>query len=442
MGRQEDFINQIAPYVVAWRDFFKFGVASAIIAQACLESGYGTSDKAQYNNFFGLKYKGNRVTCNNGKFTSHSKEWDASKGCYVDITCDWYTFADMNTGVEGYYQFINSGNYSMAKIATTPENYLQALKNAGYATSPNYVQNNMRVINQYNLTQYDKEIPGMKPDSPLAQGITVSPNTYGKRPAPPSRITIHHMGCYPSPTAKDQCQRFASPSRKASANYCIGNAGDCWQGLPEDYAPCTSSNKANDLKAITFEVANSSGAPYWTISPEAMNTLVFLLVDICKRRGIKQLIWSDKKSYRVNGVNGCNMTLHCDFASTTCPGPFLKQCMPNIAAIVNGYLAQPGPAPTPSQYTINGVDYSPVFDPEFYRNKYADLNASFGNNYQQLWNHFCQFGMNEFRQASAKFNPQAYKDRYSDLVAAFGDDNPMYYYHYCTCGKAEGRDAT
>ena len=70
MGRQEDFINQIAPYVTKWRDIFGFGIASAIIAQACLESGYGTSDKAQYNNYFGLKYKGNRVTCNNGKMTS------------------------------------------------------------------------------------------------------------------------------------------------------------------------------------------------------------------------------------------------------------------------------------------------------------------------------------------------------------------------------------
>ena len=114
MGFQEDFINQIAPYVVSWRNFLGFGVPSAIIAQACIESGYGRSAKAvNYNNFFGLKYKGNRVTCNSGKFTDQSAEW--INGKYVTITTEWYTFADMNTGVQGYYQFIATGNYAAAR---------------------------------------------------------------------------------------------------------------------------------------------------------------------------------------------------------------------------------------------------------------------------------------------------------------------------------------
>lgn len=61
MGYQEDFIAQIAPHVTAWRNYLGFGVASAIIAQACLESAYGRSNKAyNYNNFFGLKYKEGR----------------------------------------------------------------------------------------------------------------------------------------------------------------------------------------------------------------------------------------------------------------------------------------------------------------------------------------------------------------------------------------------
>ena len=58
MGYQEDFITQISAHICAWRNYLGWGVASAIIAQACLESAYGRSDKARnYNNFFGLKYK-------------------------------------------------------------------------------------------------------------------------------------------------------------------------------------------------------------------------------------------------------------------------------------------------------------------------------------------------------------------------------------------------
>lgn len=437
MGREEEFIFKIQPYITSWQKCFCFGVVSAIIAQACHETGFGTSDKAQYNNYFGLKYKEGRVTCYSGKITSTSFEY--KDGVRYPIVCDWYTFADMDTGVQGYFQFINTGGYKVAKSQTTPEGYLQALKDAGYATGPNYVEHCMALVTKYNLTQFD-EGGSMKPDSSLASGIINSPTTYGLRPGPITRFTIHHMGCFPSPTAKNQCERFANKSRGASASYCIGNDGDIWQGLLEAYAPCTSSSKSNDLKAITFEVANQYGKEmFWAISPAAMESLIRLLVDCCKRHNIPKLIWSDNKNERINGINGANMTLHCDFWATTCPGPFLKQCMRAIADEVNKRL---GVIPISTNgYYIGGDDYSPVFNPEYYANKYADLEGAFGHDANKLWEHFQMFGMNEFRQASEEFNPTVYKERYDDLVSAFGDDNPMYYFHYVTCGKAEGRTA-
>ncbi len=36
---------------------------------------------------------------------------------------------------------------------------------------------------------------------------------------------------------------------------------------------------------------------------------------ICRRNGIKKLVWSTKKSDRVNHKNGCNMTVHRDYAN-------------------------------------------------------------------------------------------------------------------------------
>lgn len=449
MGYQQDFINLIAPYVQYWQKMFGFGVNSAIIAQACKESAFGTSDKAQHNNFFGLKYKPNRVTCNSGVFQAPSKEW--VKDHYEPIICDWYAFADMNTGVEGYFQFIKSGNYKVYGI-TDPEKYLQALKDGGYATSPTYVESLMHdYIEEYDLTRFDGGTT-MKPDSSLASGIINSPTTYGLRPGPVTRFTIHHMGCFPSPTAKNQCERFANKSRGASASYCIGNDGDIWQGLLEAYAPCTSSSKSNDLKAITFEVANQYGEEMlWAISPEAMESLIKILVDCCKRHNIPKLIWSDNKNYRVNGIGGCNMTLHSDFWATACPGSFLKQCMQAIADEVNLRLgASPIPVPTPTEgYVINGYDYSPVFNPEYYDKVPARPDSSetlgdvFGHDNAKLWQHFCMCGMDEFRQASEEFNPQAYKDRYEDVRnSPYGQTNRGYYEHYVIFGKAEGRDAT
>lgn len=423
---REEFINQIAPYVQAWQKFFGFGVCSAIIAQACLESAFGTSDKAQHHNYFGLKYKKNRVTCNDGKFTSTSMEWKDGK--YYPIVTEWYSFADMNTGVEGYYQFIKTGNYSNALIQTTPEGYLQALKDSGYATSPNYVANNMKVIETYNLTRFDGE--KMYTNSPLVEYIDLSPWNYGPRSAVDG-ITIHHMA---GNLSVETCGKVFH-KKKGNSNYGIGTDGRCAMYVEEKNGAYTSSNKANDMRMITIEVANNTLAPYWTVSDGAMNKLILLCADICRRNGIKKLVWSDNKSDRINHKNGANMTLHCDFASTACPGPYLKQCMPYIANAVNNLLV----GPTPSGYIINGYDYSPVFDPTYYANKYADLSGAFGNDAQALWLHFQQFGMNEFRQASAEFDPVYYKRTYPDVAQVCLDDGPLYYFHYVAYGKNEGR---
>jgi hypothetical protein len=232
-------------------------------------------------------------------------------------------------------------------------------------------------------------------------------------------------------------------NKKGNSNYGIGTDGRIAMYVEEKNGAWTSSNKANDMQAVTIEVANELLAPYWTVSALAMNSLINLCTDICQRNGIKKLIWSDNKNERINGINGANMTMHCDFASTACPGPFLKQCMPNIADLVNQRLDAPAPIPVPTTgYIIDGYDYSPVFNPEYYSNKYDDLNEIFGDDANALWIHFQQFGMGEFRQGSATFNPEVYKERYADLREAFGEDNQMYYWHYVAFGQNEGRVAT
>ena len=170
------------------------------------------------------------------------------------------------------------------------------------------------------------------------------------------------------------------------------------------------------------------------IVAQALNSLLLLCADICRRNDIKALVWSPNKSDRINHRNGCNMTMHKDFAATACPGPFIESIEGLIAIAVNQKLTQ-------SPYTLNGYDYAPVFDPEYYANRYPDLRSAFGNDANQLWQHFVAFGMMEFRQASDEFDPVYYKSMYADLQLAYGSDNPMYYFHYVAAGKAEGRQA-
>ena len=152
---QQKFIDTIGPICVKYAKKYGFHVASPAIAQACLESAYGTSFKALHHNYFGLKYREGRVSCNNGTFTDGGSEQDPNTGIYNPTVTQWYNFDTMDAGVEGYYQFINISNYAKVKVATDPLTYLQEIKNAHYATSINYVQNVYAVVTNWNLTKFD-----------------------------------------------------------------------------------------------------------------------------------------------------------------------------------------------------------------------------------------------------------------------------------------------
>ena len=150
------FIEDIAPLVQKHIAEYGIKIASPIIAQAVLESNHGLSSKAQYHNYFGLKYRANRVDCNSGIFYDGGSEQNKD-GSYTNLSnkTAWYSFSNMENGVLGYLQFINTSNYKNLKGVTDPKQYLELIKQAGYATSLKYVDNLMAVIDKYNLTKYD-----------------------------------------------------------------------------------------------------------------------------------------------------------------------------------------------------------------------------------------------------------------------------------------------
>lgn len=96
---------------------------------------------------------------------------------------------------------------------------------------------------------------------------------------------------------------------------------------------------------------------------------------------------------------------------------------------------------TKKKFISGGIDYSLVFNPTYYVNKYADLKKAFGTNEDKLFNHFLQYGMKEARQAIEDFNVNIYKSRYADLQKAFGNNMPDYYKHYIKYGYKERRKA-
>jgi hypothetical protein len=177
-------------------------------------------------------------------------------------------------------------------------------------------------------------------NSSLATYTNISPN-HSTRTHAIDTVTIHCTAGSKNNTAKEivDGSRFVTYDAKngASCNYAVGGDGSIAVGVNEaDKSWCTS-NKPNDHRAVTIEVASNTAGT--EVTDKAYNALIDLLTDICKRNGIKKLVWSTSKNDRVNHLNGCNMTAHRDYAAKACPGEYLYNREGAIAETVNKRLA-------------------------------------------------------------------------------------------------------
>lgn len=149
---KNEFIKAIAGYVQKYAYVYGITVHSPIIAQAILESGWGESKlSAVYHNYFGLKC-GTKWT---GKSVNLATQEEYQPGVLTNITDNFRVYDNMEEGVKGYFEFIQLARYQNLRGITDPQKYLETIRADGYATSSTYVANTMKLVTQYNLTQYD-----------------------------------------------------------------------------------------------------------------------------------------------------------------------------------------------------------------------------------------------------------------------------------------------
>ena len=155
--KKEEFIQKIAGYVKKYAAVYEIKVCSPIIAQAILESGWGESRLAKdYHNYFGLKcgtkWQGKSVNL---------ATWEEYEAGTAMVISDYFrVFDNMEEGVKGYFELLQLPRYQNLKGITEPGRYLETIWADGYATSSVYVQKNMELIEQYQLTRYDENASG------------------------------------------------------------------------------------------------------------------------------------------------------------------------------------------------------------------------------------------------------------------------------------------
>ena len=208
-------------------------------------------------------------------------------------------------------------------------------------------------------------------NSSLATVKLISPNKTVNRNHAIDIITIH---CFVGQvTAKRGCEVFQPSSKGASCNYVVGYDGSIGLCVEEkDRSWCTGgykkvngvnvpirvngiSGSSNDYQAVTIEVASDSAHPY-AITEKAMAALIELCTDICRRNGIKKLLWSGDKNLVGNPAKQ-NLTVHRWFANKACPGDYIYQRLGDIAAKVNAKLGATGAAPVQPSAPVSSVPY-------------------------------------------------------------------------------------
>ena len=148
-ARREEFFEKYALWAMEQQQ--KYGIpASVTLAQAAVESADGTSVLArQGNNFFGIKsfrgdafYESHYMLRNDDKPNEKFRVYESVADSFTD-----HSKVLMSRRYSACWQYASDDHL----------NWIKGIKNAGYATAPNYVSAIEGVISKYGLEKYDQQ---------------------------------------------------------------------------------------------------------------------------------------------------------------------------------------------------------------------------------------------------------------------------------------------
>lgn len=334
---KQEFIEKIAEYGKKYYKQYGYKVVSPMIAQACLESAYGTSPKASFHNYFGLKYRKNRITCNNGYFEAGGSEQNPN-GTYRQLPSNtaWYSFENMDQGVEGYYQFLNISNYAKVREARTPLEYLQAIKAAGYATSLKYVDNVYKVITDWNLTKYDEQSqPQTKEEKINIIKKCSDHNTSIKSNRKIEYIVLHYTAGTSSAqgAAQNTANYFARTSAQASADFIVDDVDIVQYNPSPENLYCWAvggklySNKVCSIAGSLYGQCKNNNSISIEMCSRKKNTASLTATDddwYLTEPTINNAVKLTKYLMGVYNIDINHVITHCHVTGKWCPQPWVK----------------------------------------------------------------------------------------------------------------------
>lgn len=155
----DDFISKVGTAAHALWGTYQI-LPSVTIAQAILESGWGTSELAVYANaLFGIK-AGSDWT--GSYYPIKTKEY--SNGAYITVTARFRKYSNWSASIVDHCEFLHKySRYANIIGNADYKDVCNKLQADGYATDPTYAQKLIRIIETNSLTKYDEQLDGSAP---------------------------------------------------------------------------------------------------------------------------------------------------------------------------------------------------------------------------------------------------------------------------------------
>lgn len=169
------FIQQIAPLCQSAYKLLGKVKPSVAIGMACVESAYGTAGSCKHYSYFGQKVGSGKTATKywGGKFFTSRTLEEYTIGKHTAINAAFRAYSSMQECVLNYYELLNTSLYSRVKAEASYKDQMQQIKLCGYMTSSTEVNSVLRIIEKYDLTQYDivNGNPYREPVSNIKKGM-------------------------------------------------------------------------------------------------------------------------------------------------------------------------------------------------------------------------------------------------------------------------------
>ena len=347
---EQEYIDAIAPAVQKACKRYGY-LPSVLIAQSCLENGYGIPsywDNTQieallaHNNMVGIKSEllsstwADKTVWPGKSLTKRTPE--TYNGKNVIITDNFRIYDNIEQSFADFLLFLTYAStdgkkpkYGPAVLSIKdPEQLIKAVHSRGYATGPTYATNVMRIIHKHNLTKYDdltgveptKYTPGYGKDTPAqSEGIQINRkyitanNSYSDNT--PVAIVIHNTDNFRAGAdAKSHAEWLATDT----------DTGMSWHYAVDDHSiyQCLPHNRG------AFHVGKNYGSNNLFSTYGGRNHRNTIAIEMCVNKGydyekaFQNTVKLTRHLMKELNIPAERVFQHYDICSKDCPSQIRK----------------------------------------------------------------------------------------------------------------------